>query len=162
VVRRRVWARRWTATERRDCAAGFGGLRRSVGNAILGIVIKCQHCGYDLDVPPHPHDLRPMPVLQDESSAVPMAVVCPECDKVVRVTYPTKRSGPVFCQDGFTADEESFSDRIKRYRKALDNGDLGEIARPVGELRDREEQGRIWASERRVLFKAENRLAPGD
>ena len=68
----------------------------------------------------------------------------------------------MFCQDGFTADEESFSDRIKRYRKALDNGDLGEIARPVGELRDREEQGRIWASERRVLFKAENRLAPGD
>jgi hypothetical protein len=39
-----------------------------------------------------PHDLRPMPELRGDSEIIPLAVVCPECDNVVRVTYP--RAGP--------------------------------------------------------------------
>ena len=30
-----------------------------------------------------------MPELQGESEVVPMAVICPECDNVVRLIYPS-------------------------------------------------------------------------
>ena len=52
-------------------------------------MIVCQHCGHVLDLPPHPHDLRPMPELQGKSEVVPTAVICPECDNVVRLIYPS-------------------------------------------------------------------------
>jgi len=57
-------------------------------------VTVCQDCGHVLDLPPHPHDLRPIPELQGEMEAIPMAVVCPECDNVVRITYPSSSSPP--------------------------------------------------------------------
>jgi hypothetical protein len=53
-----------------------------------GDVIVCQDCGHVLDSPPHPHDLRPVPELQGDSEVIPIAVVCPECDNVVRISYP--------------------------------------------------------------------------
>jgi hypothetical protein len=59
-----------------------------------GDVTVCQDCGHMLEVPPHPHDLRPMPELQGEMEVIPMAVVCPECDNVVRITYPSSSSTP--------------------------------------------------------------------
>jgi hypothetical protein len=58
------------------------------------VVTVCQDCGHVLDLPPHPHDLRPMPELQGGMEVIPMAVVCPECDNVVRITYPSSSSMP--------------------------------------------------------------------
>jgi hypothetical protein len=55
-------------------------------------VTVCQDCGLLLDFPPPAHDLRPMPELQGELEVIPMAVVCPECDNVVRITYPSSHS----------------------------------------------------------------------
>ena len=52
-------------------------------------VMVCQHCGELVDLPPHPHDLRPMPELQGEADQVPLAIICPRCDGVVRITYPS-------------------------------------------------------------------------
>jgi hypothetical protein len=33
-----------------------------------------------------------MPELQGETEVIPLAVVCPECDNVVRITYPSSSS----------------------------------------------------------------------
>ena len=51
--------------------------------------MECQHCGELLDLPPRPNDLRPMPELQGDGDQVPQAIVCPSCDGVVRITYPS-------------------------------------------------------------------------
>jgi hypothetical protein len=88
----RQWVRRTATCESvapvRTAIAPIGGESHS------GDVNVCQDCGQVLDWPPHPHDLRPMHELQGDSEVIPVAVVCPECDNVVRITYPSWSSTP--------------------------------------------------------------------
>ncbi len=53
-------------------------------------MFTCDHCGhmFDLTGPDH---LRPMPELKRmPKDAVPLAIVCPACDRVHRITYPNR------------------------------------------------------------------------
>jgi hypothetical protein len=44
---------------------------------------------------PDPDDLRPIPDLQpNEDDCVPLAIVCPNCNGIYRITYPSWHSRP--------------------------------------------------------------------
>jgi RNA polymerase-interacting CarD/CdnL/TRCF family regulator len=57
-------------------------------------------------------------------------------------------------------DEETWSLRYKRNRVALERGTAEDIGRVVEELKGRERQGRITASERRQLRQAKELMPP--
>src|SRR5450631_4892316 len=56
-------------------------------------MLACDHCGHMFGLPDRDH-LRPMPDLKKfPSDTTPVAIVCPNCDRIHRITYPSG-SGP--------------------------------------------------------------------
>jgi rubredoxin len=53
------------------------------------IMFTCEQCGHVFDLPDR-DQLRPMPKLKNAPrDEIPQAIVCPQCDTVCRITYPS-------------------------------------------------------------------------
>jgi hypothetical protein len=106
-------------------------------------MITCQHCGHEFSLsgPGYRHSL---PVPEGDDRDEQTAIVCPQCNEAVRMTYPSTTGAPT-----------TWSERYKRNQVRLLSGDRDQVRSVVEELSDRLQRQSITAGERRMLVRAQ-------